>query len=50
MLSVIVGLMLLAWPTLSLLTLSFRAGIWLIMPGAVHPSLARQVRGAAWLA
>lgn len=46
-LSVIAGLMLLAWPSLSLLTLSFLAGLWLVMLGAMQLSLARQLRGAA---
>ncbi len=46
-LSIIAGLMLLAWPSLSLLTLSLLAGLWLIMLGAMQLSLARQLRGAA---
>ena len=43
-LGVIAGLMLLAWPSLSLLTLSFLAGLWLIMLGAMQLGLARDLR------
>ena len=46
LLSVIAGLLLLAWPSLSLLTLSLLAGLWLVMLGAVQLSLARQLRSA----
>ena len=49
-LSVIAGLMLLAWPSLSLLTLSLLAGLWLVMLGAVQLSLARQLRSAVRVA
>jgi hypothetical protein len=40
--------MLLAWPSLSLslLTLSLLAGLWLVLLGAVQLSLARQLRSA----
>jgi uncharacterized membrane protein HdeD (DUF308 family) len=48
--SVIAGLMLLTWPALSLLTLSFLAGLWLIMLGAMQLGLARQLRGITRLA
>jgi uncharacterized membrane protein HdeD (DUF308 family) len=44
LLGVIAGLMLLAWPALSLLTLSFLAGLWLIMLGAMQLGLARDLR------
>ena len=44
LLGVIAGLMLLAWPSLSLLTLSFLAGLWLIMLGAMQLGLARDLR------
>jgi uncharacterized membrane protein HdeD (DUF308 family) len=44
LLGLIAGLMLLAWPALSLLTLSFLAGLWLIMLGAMQLGLARQLR------
>ena len=46
LLSVIAGLMLLAWPALSLATLSFLAGLWLIMLGAMQLGLARRLRGS----
>jgi uncharacterized membrane protein HdeD (DUF308 family) len=49
-LSVIAGLMLLTWPSLSLLTLSLLAGLWLVMLGAVQLSLARQLRSAVRVA
>ena len=44
LLGVIAGLMLLAWPSLSLLTLSLLAGLWLIMLGAMQLGLARDLR------
>jgi len=47
LLTAIAGLMLLAWPTLSLATLSFLAGLWLIMLGAMQLGLARRLRGYA---
>ena len=47
MLSIIAGLMPLPWPSLSLLTLSLLAGLWLIMLGAMQLALASQLRGAA---
>lgn len=43
-LSAIAGLMLLAWPALSLVTLSLLAGLWLIMLGAMQLGLARRLR------
>ena len=46
LLGVIAGLMLLAWPSLSLLTLSFLAGLWLIMLGAMQLGLARRAQDA----
>jgi uncharacterized membrane protein HdeD (DUF308 family) len=45
LLSAIAGVMLLAWPALSLVTLSFLAGLWLIMLGAMQLGLARWLRG-----
>ncbi|RPE43103.1 uncharacterized membrane protein HdeD (DUF308 family) [Streptomyces sp. Ag109_O5-1] len=47
MLGVLAGLTLLTWPGLSLLTLSFLAGLWLIMLGAMQLGLARRIRGIA---
>ncbi|MFJ9350958.1 HdeD family acid-resistance protein [Streptomyces sp. NPDC101237] len=44
LLSVLAGLTLLVWPELSLLTLSFLAGLWLIMLGAMQLGLARRIR------
>jgi uncharacterized membrane protein HdeD (DUF308 family) len=44
LLSAIAGVMLLAWPALSLVTLSFIAGLWLIMLGAMQLGLARWLR------
>ncbi|MFD4603301.1 HdeD family acid-resistance protein [Streptomyces sp. NPDC058464] len=46
-LGVLAGLTLLIWPGLSLLTLSFLAGLWLIMLGAMQLGLARRIRGIA---
>ncbi|MFE2064992.1 HdeD family acid-resistance protein [Streptomyces sp. NPDC059467] len=45
LLGVLAGLTLLTWPGLSLLTLSFLAGLWLIMLGAMQLGLARRIRG-----
>ncbi|POX58117.1 hypothetical protein C3492_39835 [Streptomyces sp. Ru62] len=47
LLGVLAGLTLLVWPGLSLLTLSFLAGLWLIMLGAMQLGLARRIRGIA---
>ncbi|MFD8724604.1 HdeD family acid-resistance protein [Streptomyces sp. NPDC059629] len=47
LLGVLAGLTLLTWPGLSLLTLSFLAGLWLIMLGAMQLGLARRIRGIA---
>ncbi|WP_042424431.1 HdeD family acid-resistance protein [Streptacidiphilus anmyonensis] len=47
LLGVFAGLTLLAWPGLSLLTLSFLAGLWLIMLGAMQLGLARGIRSIA---
>ncbi|MEU5309047.1 DUF308 domain-containing protein [Streptomyces sp. NPDC021562] len=47
LLGVLAGLTLLVWPGLSLLTLSFLAGLWLIMLGAMQLGLARRIRGVA---
>ncbi|MEU2336831.1 DUF308 domain-containing protein [Streptomyces sp. NPDC006654] len=47
LLGVLAGLTLLVWPGLSLLTLSFLAGLWLIMLGAMQFGLARRIRGIA---
>ncbi|MFF4898004.1 HdeD family acid-resistance protein [Streptomyces sp. NPDC001068] len=44
LLGVLAGLTLLVWPDLSLLTLSFLAGLWLIMLGAMQLGLARRIR------
>jgi uncharacterized membrane protein HdeD (DUF308 family) len=44
LLGVLAGPTLLAWPGLSLLTLSFLAGLWLIMLGAMQLGLARGIR------
>jgi uncharacterized membrane protein HdeD (DUF308 family) len=43
-LSVVAGLVLLAWPALSILTLAVLAGIWLILAGVMQLSIARQLR------
>jgi uncharacterized membrane protein HdeD (DUF308 family) len=43
-LSVVAGLILLAWPALSILTLAVLAGIWLILAGVMQLSIARQLR------
>ncbi|MET9123379.1 DUF308 domain-containing protein [Streptomyces sp. NPDC004528] len=45
LLGALAGLTLLVWPGLSLLTLSFLAGLWLIMLGAMQLGLARRIRG-----
>ncbi|SEE97265.1 HdeD family acid-resistance protein [Streptomyces sp. Ag109_O5-10] len=45
LLGVVAGLMLLTWPQLSLLTLAFLAGLWMIMLGAMQLGLARLLRG-----
>ncbi|GGN15639.1 HdeD family acid-resistance protein [Streptomyces fuscichromogenes] len=47
LLGVLAGLTLLVWPGLSLLTLSFLAGLWLIMLGAMQLGLARRIHGIA---
>ncbi|MEU2778310.1 DUF308 domain-containing protein [Streptomyces sp. NPDC007162] len=47
LLGVLAGLTLLVWPGLSLLTLSFMAGLWLIMLGAMQLGLARRIRAIA---
>jgi uncharacterized membrane protein HdeD (DUF308 family) len=47
LLGVLAGLTLLAWPGLSLLTLSFLTGLWLIMLGAMQLGQARWIRNSA---
>jgi uncharacterized membrane protein HdeD (DUF308 family) len=41
---VVAGLVLLAWPALSILTLAVLAGIWLILAGVMQLGIARQLR------
>ena len=43
-LGIIAGLILLFWPAISILTLAFLAGIWLIVLGITQFSLAMQLR------
>ena len=43
-LGIIAGLILLAWPALSVLTLAILAGIWLILSGCMQLSIAFQLR------
>lgn len=43
-LGVVAGLVLLAWPALSILTLAVLAGIWLILAGVMQLGIARQLR------
>lgn len=47
LLGILAGLTLLAWPGLSSLTLSFLAGLWLIMLGAMQLGLAGGIRSIA---
>jgi uncharacterized membrane protein HdeD (DUF308 family) len=43
-LGVIAGLVLLVWPSISILTLAFLVGIWLVVLGITQVSAAMQLR------